>query len=125
MSSKQVLIVVGVVTFLSGVAGGWVANEPPNIQQKVFLANMAIGSVCLLLWFRADALEHSYERSRLLTIGVLALGLVFVPWYLWRSRHGKNRLRAIAYSGLALLAALIVSGLGGIVGGVSRVVIGP
>lgn len=124
MSSKQVLIAMGVIALLGGIVGGWVANEPPNIQRNVLFTNMAINCLMVLLWFRADAFEHSYERSRLLTVGVLGLGLVFVPWYLWRSRQGRNRVRALSYFALALVAALVIPGLGGIVGGFGRLVSG-
>lgn len=124
MSSKQVLIAMGVIAFLEGVAGGWVVNEPPSIQRKIFFSNLAINSILVLIWFRTDAAERSYERSRLLTVGVLGLGLVFVPWYLWRSRQGRSRIRAIAYFGLVLLAAIVIQGLGGLVGGFSRIVSG-
>lgn len=115
---------MGVLAFVEGGLGGWVANEPSTIQRNVLLTNLAINSFLVLLWFRTDALERSYQRSRLLTIGVLGLGLVFVPWYLWRSRQGKDRIRAISYFGLALPAVLVIQGLGGLVGGVIRLASG-
>jgi cytochrome bd-type quinol oxidase subunit 2 len=71
-------------------------------------------SVCILIfvWYRQDAAEHGFRRTRLWDIGViLVTSVVVLPWYLFKSRGLKEGLKSfiwlLAFVCLGLLAPYV------------------
>jgi len=73
-------------------------------------------SVLTFWWFWLDSEAHAYKRSPFLSLGIVALGLIAVPYYLLRSRPKGARLSALGkLLGfiLLLVGALIVGSMCG------------
>ena len=63
-------------------------------------------------WLRLDAAELDIRRPTWLSIGIVALAAVFVPYYLYKTRPEGRRLPAIAgFAGL-VFACMIASAIG-------------
>lgn len=108
MNTKQLIVIaLGATALLSGAAaqGFYPGNEVPPTTLW-----FALGGVFLLFaWYRLDAQMAGYRRSVWLDIGVIALAIVALPYYFFRSRGAK---RGLAATGLFLLGALTWSLLG-------------
>jgi hypothetical protein len=73
-------------------------------------------SALTFAWFWLDSEFRSYKRSPFLSISVVALGFIAVPYYLIRSRPKGERGRAIGkFLGfcLAMVITLVVGSLPG------------
>ena len=77
-------------------------NQPWNIIQKLVLISI------IYWWYHTDKNQHQYRAGVFLNAGVVALSLIAVPVYLFRSRGAKQGAKAFAFF-IAFLAALIAS----------------
>ncbi|UHQ18775.1 hypothetical protein LVB87_11340 [Lysobacter sp. KIS68-7] len=106
MAPKNIVwLALAVVSFLSGMADQYFYPGIPY-PPTIIVATIA----CLLLlfaWYRIDAEQRGYRRSRLLDIGVILLAIVALPYYFFRSRGAKGGLLATG----ALIAAWIGSSM--------------
>ena len=101
---KKVLIsAIFTFTFLFGASDVWLEDAPRQLNQIVLWASIIIVSALIFGWVHLDAKECQYQKSKWLNVGVLALSIVFVPIYLYRSRPKGKKLRALAGYLLALL----------------------
>ncbi|KAB7765524.1 hypothetical protein [Xanthomonas maliensis] len=79
------------------------------------LLRLAVMMVLLFVWLGADSRQLGYRRPAWMNIGIVALAIVFLPLYLYRSRPPGRRLRAfgglalavLGYTALAIAASLI------------------
>lgn len=105
MTSK-VWVVLGFMG-LSFVVGMMSQYYYPGVElSPVDMWFLPAFSVLLFLWYRIDSEQRSYKRSRWLNIGIIAIAIVALPYYLIRSRGLKNG--AIATGAMILL--LLLSG---------------
>ena len=65
--------------------------EPSVLQMGSTLAFSAL----TFWWFWLDSEAHAYKRSPFLNVGMIAIGLIAVPYYLLRSRPKGARLSAL------------------------------
>ena len=101
---KKILIsAVFVLTFIFGASDVWLEDAPRQLNQIVLWVSIISVSVLIFGWVHFDAKERQYQKSKWLNVGVLALALIFVPVYLFRSRPKGQKLRALAGYVLALL----------------------
>jgi len=70
--------------FVSGVVRELVA--PEQLISPLDIAFMLIGVFLVFLWYRFDTDVMRYRRSPLLNVAVVALALVALPYYFFRSR---------------------------------------
>jgi hypothetical protein len=73
---------------------------------------MLLSLVCAVLvfsWYYLDSDERDYPRTPLLNVMIVAVGLVAIPYYLFRSRGARRGLRAFGMFLLALLSWLVLS----------------
>lgn len=63
----------------------------------------------MLVWVLEDARQRNVQVSALFKVGIVALGVVFLPAYLIRSRGFRPAVRSIAVSGLQFLACMLVA----------------
>ena len=64
--------------------------------------------ILIFAWYRIDSTQVGYPRSPWLNVGVIALGIVALPYYFFRSRGAK---RGIVATGVMLLGFIAASGL--------------
>ena len=63
----------------------------------------------LFYWFRLDAEERGFSRSAGLTIAVVGLALVALPYYFFKSRGAKGGFIATGYFLLAVIASGVLT----------------
>lgn len=86
------LALMGLGTMVNGfleVKGG------QGAAMLLSLLNSLLQSYAAFVWFCRDSDAHRYRRSLLRNIGFNAFGLVFVPYYLVRSRAPGQKWRAL------------------------------
>jgi hypothetical protein len=65
---------------------------------------MVVGLAFVFMWLHYDGLQVGYRRSPLFNIGIAALGIVFIPIYLYRSRvPGQRALAFMRFIGIGFL----------------------
>jgi hypothetical protein len=96
--------------FLDGVVGAWLyGNTPfPNSAIVFMIANAFLA----FLWFRLDSDQRSYRRTPFLTIAVVGVSIVAIPYYLFRTRG----IRSGAIGVLVLVSLLFGYGVMALVG---------
>jgi hypothetical protein len=78
--------------------------EPP-IGWSLALA-LSFSFLCFA-WYRRDSDERHYRRTRWLNTAMVVLSVFAMPYYLWRSRPAREKLRALLRcAGFALLMVL-------------------
>ena len=100
MSSKnKILLALVLASFISGAVDQYFY---PGV---LFPPTALLAAVTFLLlifaWYRLDATEIGYKRTRSLNVGVVALGVLALPYYFFRSRGAKGG--AIATLAMLLL----------------------
>lgn len=83
----------------------------------VTVGTAIIYSLLIFWWYWLDSQRRSYRRSPLLSIAIVAVSFVAVPYYLVRSRAKGERLKAIGrlFGFVALLiVAMLAGGMPGI-----------
>jgi len=104
MSSKNWSYLGLLVTFfLSGVFSQLYFPDSPFPPTAVLFG--LIGGFFMFVWYRADAKQRQLKPSKGLSIGIIAIGLVAFPYYLFKTRGPKGGLIAT----LVFLVALFLS----------------
>jgi hypothetical protein len=95
MKTKHALIaLLVVIAFFGAVLAFLEARgiaEPSMLQMGSTLAFSAL----TYWWFWLDSEARAYKRSPFLSVGIIAIGLIAVPYYLLRSRPKGARLSAL------------------------------
>ena len=76
---------------------------------------MVLSLCCAILvfsWYYLDTGERAYQRTPLLNMMVVAVGVVAIPYYLFRSRGAQRGVRACGLFLLASLAWLLLAAAG-------------
>jgi len=80
---------------------------------------LVLGAI-LFSWYHFDSNDRSFSRSKWLNIGVIAIGVLAIPYYLVRSREKGYRLKSLLnFVGMAILgfvAVMLGGALGALVG---------
>jgi peptidoglycan/LPS O-acetylase OafA/YrhL len=98
MALVGVALVLGIVNAALGF---------PQTESAGRFAFTLAGNVALILigfrWLQIDALELDIRRPTWLTVAIVLLAAVFVPYYLYKTRPAERRWPAIgAFFGLVL-----------------------
>jgi amino acid transporter len=105
-----VLLAFAVVSFIAGMVDQYfypgVAFPPSAIAYAI------VGILLIFAWYRLDSDQRGYRRSIALNASVIAIAVVGLPWYLFRSRGAKRGLIAtlIAVVLYVVFAALSLAG---------------
>ena len=100
------LYLVGQGEFIDGY---WRARgmHPPALWEVL---SSVLLSFTAFVWFCRDSDAHRYRRSRLRNIAFIFFGLLFIPYYMVRSREPGQKWRALrrlaGFCFLALTAAI-------------------
>ncbi len=95
------LILLGVVAFAMGSSGQWFYPDGAMPPSDIWF--MLPIMMLTFAWYRLDSDEREFERSIWLNMGIVALALLALPYYFFRSRGFK---RGLVASTLFLLAVL-------------------
>jgi hypothetical protein len=116
VSTKHILTAFIAVFAALGFATSFLDARGVREPQVMQLGSVFVFSALTFAWFWVDSEARSYKRSPFLSVAIVALGALAVPYYLLRSRPRGQRLKAIgAFVGfiLLLLAALVLGSLPG------------
>jgi hypothetical protein len=103
MNQKLNIIISGaVLAFVSGIIIGLFTS--PIIP----LISAFVGLVLVLMWVIIDAREHNFKRSALFNILVVAITVLSVPYYLFKSRgFAKGLLAVIGFFSFMVLWSVV------------------
>ncbi len=96
---------------LHGVAEACLAYFAPtgSIVPVVILAVvMLISLYFVFAWLQEDRRQLQLPHSYLFDVGVVALGFIVIPVYLWRSRPAGRKLKAVFGMFAVLLASMLL-----------------
>ena len=86
------------------------------LQLQISSGLTFVGSLAMLIigfrWLTLDAAELDIRRPMWLNIGIVMAAIVFVPYYLYKTRPAGHRLPAIASSFAIVLACALTSAVG-------------
>ena len=106
MKNMKVMVIIALM--LSAVASGLARQllAPDQVVAPIDIPFMLAGAFLLFLWFRLDSDERGYRRSPWINVGVIALAVVVLPYYFFRTR---GFIRGLAASVLFLIAGIAYS----------------
>jgi len=103
---RRVLILLAIVALISGAARQVLEPGKPFAQTDIAFAVVVIGIG--FAWFRHDANQRGYKRSALLNTSVIALAIVALPVYLFRSRgFAKGLIATLVFLAIAVAYSLL------------------
>lgn len=98
---------------LTGVAAAvaTAARKHPELASIFGRLFFVLSSYASFVWYCRDSDMRSYSRSMWRNIGFIFVGLLFIPWYLVRTRSRGKRLFALlklaAFTVLIFIAILL------------------
>lgn len=102
MKRKHLIIVLyAMLAFAVGMAREYF--YPGQAMSPVDLWTMPLSVFLVFWWYWLDTVQHAFRRSPWLNVGVVALSLIALPCYFFRSRGFR---RGAIATGLFLLAVL-------------------
>lgn len=114
MTNRLPLLALLFITSLSGVIGG---HLMAGHVDAALLLNLALGlmfSFVSFLWYCRDSDARHYIRSRWLSVAMVSVSFLAMPYYLWRSRPAGQRGRALRrfFGFVVLLVCVTAVGMG-------------
>jgi MFS family permease len=106
-----VLMLVALASFLAGAIGQY--HWPGRMQPPSDLWFLAVFALLGLAWYRLDSDQRSYRRTPLLSVAVIAVAAIALPYYFFRSRGAKRGLMALGAFVLVVLASGLLTIAGG------------
>ena len=106
---RPLLLLLYLVAQGEFIDGYWRARgmQPPPLWEVL---GAFLTSFTAFVWFCRDSDAHRYRRSRLRNIGFIFFGLLFIPYYMVRSRAPGQKWRALrrlaGFCFLLLIAAI-------------------
>lgn len=89
MTSKTwVLVAFLVLSFVVGVVGQY--YYPGMDLSPADMWFLPVFAFLVFLWYRIDSEQRSFKRSPWLNIGVIAIAIIALPYYFFRSRGFKG-----------------------------------
>jgi len=113
MNPKTLLLVaLAVLSFLSGAVRQY--SVPGGDLVTPSDVGFALVSILLIfLWYRFDTDIRNYPRSLWLNVGVIAVAVIALPYYFFRSRGTKGGFRALGWFMILLIAFYALDLAGG------------
>jgi hypothetical protein len=113
MTNRMNLYALSLITALSGLFGGhFMARHVSAVLMARFAFELMFNFVSFV-WYCRDSDARSFIRSRWLSVAMVCVPVLAIPWYLLRSRpkgkRGKAILRFVGF--LFLLACVGVAGM--------------
>ncbi len=105
-SRGTVLISLAVIGFVGGVVRQVLAPGQPFAEADIPFALLGVAMV--FAWYRMDAGQRGYRRSPLLDVMVVAVTILALPHYLFRTRGLLGGFRATGVLALAIVAYFVL-----------------
>ena len=101
--NKTKLIATGyaLLALLSGATRQYI--EPGADMATSDLPFLVAGISLMFIWYYFDSEQIQYERSILLNIGIITIGVIAFPYYFFKSRGLK---KGLIYTGFLLLVII-------------------
>jgi amino acid transporter len=112
MKTAHILALLVAVTAVAGVVDAHDMALHVQSNGWAVLSSLMFSYLCFY-WYRLDSEARLYRRSRWLSVGVVMLAIVAVPYYLVRSRPAGQKRRAL----LRLAGFCVLLGAAGVLGG--------
>jgi hypothetical protein len=102
-----VLVAAATLSFLVGAANQYVfpgaASTPFDVASLIFFAFF------LFWWFRLDTQERGFKRTSGLTLAVVGLAVIALPYYFFKSRGAKGGFVALGCFLLVIVASGVLT----------------
>jgi hypothetical protein len=110
MTNRLPLFALLFITALTGVFGGHFLARHVDAALLLKFALEMMFSFVSFLWYCRDSNARDYIRSRWLSVAMVSVGLLAIPYYLWRSRPAGQRGRALLrFFGFVVLLVLVTA----------------
>jgi hypothetical protein len=110
---RPLLVVLALFLIMGATLTVFSANRPLSHMLDILLTN--VGSYVFFVWFCRDSDAYRYRRSWWRNVGFIFMAVLFVPWYLVRTRPKGSRFFAFLMLGgfcilcvFAILAGVIL-----------------
>ncbi len=125
MKTKQYLFALLVWAFGIGALNKYFNLGQAEKYEGWLMVSTVVSGIIVFAWYYSDSELHQYKRSKWLNIGVVALALLAVPYYLIRSRpqgkRGKALVKCFGFCVVALLSSVLGSAFISMSGFYSRI----
>ena len=102
-----VLVALAILAFAQGATSQFLS--PGVAFPRSDLAFLLPEAILVFAWYRLDSTERAYPRSVWLNIGVVALALLALPYYFFRTRGAvKGFVATFIFLGCAVLWSFLV-----------------
>jgi len=105
-----VLLLLVAAALADGVTHQLTAPGQPLSRSDIVFT--VIGTLLIFMWYRFDSDQMSYRRSPSLNVAIVALAVVALPYYLFRSRGLRRGSVAVGLFILCFLAYLVLQTAG-------------
>jgi hypothetical protein len=113
MKPKSIIIAASsLVSFLSGASEVWFTGAHSPVPEFALFLPIIISLGLILTWVHIDSKEHNYVRPAIINMGIVALALVFIPIYLFKSRPTGARAKALGGFVIILIGYFAVATIG-------------
>jgi peptidoglycan/LPS O-acetylase OafA/YrhL len=111
MNEKKSLALILILSVVVGAISGYLKAHHLHEPLWWSVGSTFLFMVLIFAWYYQDSTNRSYQRTALLNIGVVALALVAIPYYIIRSREkgqkGRALLRLAGFILLMFLSSVI------------------
>jgi len=106
MKPKNLVLIAGAaLSFIVGAVDQYVF--PGSANTPFDIASLFLFAFLIFWWFRLDTRDRGFNRTSGLTLAVVALAAIALPYYFFKSRGAKGGFVALG----CFLLAIVASGL--------------
>lgn len=116
----KILIALLAQFALDSVVGGFL--DARHLSETVWwsVTSALIIGALIYYWYRLDSTEKAFNRTYMLTVGIVAIAPLAVPLYLYRSNERGYRLRPfgrmLAYVCVVMVISEVADRVGRVIG---------
>ena len=112
-NTKRLILIAGAaLSFVAGICAKY--SEPYGGIAEVQLITAIVGSFLTFTWFLKDCQQRSYAKSKLLSIGVLALAILALPYYFFHTRGLREGAKSTLWYLLVVVGSMFLGAAGSI-----------
>ena len=86
--TRNALLAFAMIGLVDGFISARVYPDVPF--NRVSIAAAVVSYAVAFFWYRSDYIRRGYKPSRILSVGVIAMPLFALPYYLFRTRGLKD-----------------------------------
>jgi len=108
MKANRFLVALLVWMAISGAVDKYYALHHLRISNAWPFLSALVGNALVFSWYYFDSKAMGYLRTKSMNIGIITVGLLSAPFYLWQSRAQDKKATAL-FKCLAFYASLLVA----------------